>query len=79
MDHITFEYDPHQIKAMFVLEIEFDGLEIQSDLGLDNKSNQITNFVKSQYVLVCFTMNMSVGLNTFVHIFHDCPQIIILK
>ena len=32
-------------KAMFVLEIEFGGLEIQSDLRLDNKSNR----TKSDY------------------------------
>ena len=32
-------------KAMFVLEIEFNGLEIQSDLKLDNKSSR----TKSDY------------------------------
>ena len=65
---------------MFVLEIEFDGLKIQSDLRLDNKYlSYIINSVKSQYAFVYVTIYMSVRLNTFVYVFHDCPHIIILK
>ena len=64
---------------MFVLKIEFGELKIQSNLKLDNKFSRITNLMKSQYALVCFTMDMGVGLNTFVHISYDCSHIIILK
>ena len=65
--------------AIFVLKIEFDGLKIQSNLKFDIKSSQIINYVKSQYALVYFTMDMRVELNTFNHIFHVCSHIIILK
>ena len=48
---------------------------IKNSVGL----SRITNPMKSQYALICFIIDMGVGLNTFVQIFHDCPHIIILK
>ena len=44
---------------MFVLKIEFDELEIQSNLSL------ITNPMESQYALVYFIIDMRVGLKFF--------------
>ena len=53
---------------MFILEIEFSGLKIESYLRLITNSvrlSQIINLVKAKYTLVYFIIDMGVKLNTF--------------